>query len=181
MDDKYEIDKKKYFDTLKISAKKIDHIHKLQKRCLEHIRHLKDKNISALEKKINYCISCGTCCWTMPCDLEYNDIQLIADHLGWSKRELFHTKLIFQYYGKGNFVLMPIREEQEDIAGTIKTIERSFDIDSPCIFLKDNKCSINEQKPTGGTKMNCWENPNLEDTAIFWTKKEVEILINELG
>jgi Fe-S-cluster containining protein len=131
---------------------------------------------SSHKKGLSNCNKCGFCCYMMPCDLIKEDIFKLANYLKITKKELFNKYLIFQPYIDG-YTLIPIRKSQQDIAGQIKPLERSFDIE-PCIFLSvDNKCSIEVVKPKGGRHYKCWED---NEKYYLWNIKEVNKLIADL-
>ena len=76
------------------------------------------------------------------------------------RRTLFSNYLVVDRFGFDiKYCLLPRRVKQKDIAGTYISSSRTFDIDSPCIFLekKIKKCSIHKVKPKGCAEMNCWE------------------------
>lgn len=157
-------------------------IEKKQKAFYENLAIIKSKRKSANDIKKNSCQLCGLCCYSMPCDLEYSDIEKIADYLQITRKDLFLQFLIIQPYpNMSKYTLIPIRKKQQDIAGQFKPISRWFDME-PCIFLdEENKCTIEEVKPKGGLNMQCWDNKYTLESGIFHTKEEIVNIQNEFN
>jgi Fe-S-cluster containining protein len=148
---------------------------------LNYLRNEKRPAIITGDKK---CIKCGFCCWQQPCDLNYEDIFIIAEHLKLSSKEFFNKYLTFQFFPLNkneHYILTPIRKNQKGLAGKIKSMQNWFDLDEPCIFLENNECSLYCFRPTGAKIMNCWETPNVNSIAIIYAKKDVIKILNEMS
>ena len=127
-------------------------------------------------KKTNkkVCQKCGFCCWTRPCNLVKDDVKKIADFLHISELELFSKYLVVDQI-KGKLVVLPRRKSQEDIAGKYVPDDRTYDIDTPCVFLNEkNLCQIHAVKPFGGRNHECWKDTIIPDYS--WKKEDVEVL-----
>jgi Fe-S-cluster containining protein len=101
------------------------------------------------------CSRCANCCITHPCALAPNDLGKIADHFGLSETELFTRFLVLDYVevsGKKHYYVCPARKDDEP--GTIAETGWTFSL-SPCTFLNEGICSIQEVKPKGGKSLYC--------------------------
>lgn len=129
------------------------------------IKH--QSNVEKLHKKLktniknenqNECEKCTFCCWGRPCSLAESDIKPIADYLKITPQKLFMEYLVVDEFNIGDFLLLPRRKSQADIAGTFVPTKRTYDIDTPCMFLDETekKCTIHSVKPSGGREFKCW-------------------------
>ena len=107
------------------------------------------------ESTLKPCPRCAKCCITHPCALSPSDLAKIADHFGFSERELFTRFLVLDYVevsGEKYYYVCPARKDDEP--GT--TVEPYWTFsDSPCVFLNGGACSIQEVKPKGGKSFYC--------------------------
>jgi len=68
---------------------------------------------------------------------------------------LFSRFLVLDYIihsGEKRYYLCPAR--RDDRPGSIVTTDWPF-LSSPCVFLSDNRCTIEEVKPRGGRELSC--------------------------
>jgi Fe-S-cluster containining protein len=101
------------------------------------------------------CFGCGSCCIAHPCALAPLDMSKIADFLGVSIDSLFQRFLVLDFVehsGRRRYYICPARKN--DRAGTVVDGDWTFS-SSPCIFLRDGKCSIEAVKPRGGRMYYC--------------------------
>ena len=125
------------------------------------------RKMGALQKKLKpamyiketKCLKCSYCCWQRPGSLDISDVENIAKFLKINAGELFKNYLVVDRIGgETEYCLLPRRKSQEDIVGKFVPTDRTFDIDTPCVFLDEDKklCSIHEVKPQGCARMECW-------------------------
>jgi Fe-S-cluster containining protein len=101
------------------------------------------------------CLRCDSCCMTHPCALAPSDLMRIAVFLGISSAELFRKYLVLDYdltSGKRRYYACPARVGDEP--GTIVPCTWTL-ANSPCVFLRDNSCTIEQVKPHGGRVFAC--------------------------
>lgn len=109
----------------------------------------------AYETGASECQRSGICCWRRPCDLYPGDEVRLAQHLGLSVQETFKKYLVVDEFA-GRLRLLPRRGQQD--GGEYLTDSQTFDIDTPCVFLRpdeQNACSVHPAKPTGGASWSC--------------------------
>ena len=149
----------------------------LMARAQTYERELKRRasdSASAQKNNKKSCQKCGFCCWKRPCSLVKSDVTRIAEYLGITETELFQQYLVVDEIDY-NLVVLPRRKEQEDIAGKYVPNDRTYDIYTPCVFLrKDNTCEIHPVKPLGGKEHKCWTDVKVSDYG--WSKQDVEAL-----
>ncbi len=116
--------------------------------------------MSLVINNFNNCQQCGDCCKT-PCDLIPSDLPDLLKHFGTSLTEFFKRNLIALIIASPNYsdevlMMVPVR------IGLSGNRTKKFLADSAylntqgkCIFLVDNKCSINNLKPFGGRFLQC--------------------------
>lgn len=107
------------------------------------------------ESKLESCLQCGKCCTTHPCALAPDDLAGIARFLSLSEESVFDRFLVLDYVadsGERHYYLCPAR--RGDKPGRIVTTDWPF-LPSPCIFLSNNRCAIEEVKPRGGREFSC--------------------------
>lgn len=79
----------------------------------------------------------------------------VAHFLSLSEEEVFNRFLVLDYIvdsSEKRYYLCPARKG--DRPGRIVTTEWPF-LPSPCIFLSNNRCGIEEVKPRGGRELFC--------------------------
>jgi len=84
------------------------------------------------------------------------DLMKLARFLGMSTAEAFKRYLILDYVlvsGQKRYYACPARVG--DQPGGIVSSDWTFS-DSPCIFLSDNSCKIEQAKPRGGKSFSCF-------------------------
>ena len=102
------------------------------------------------------CSGCGLCCWRRPGTLNLDDVKRLSKHLEISEQDFFNSYLVVDRI-RGKLCVLPRRKDQEDLAGKLVPQHRTFDIDTPCVFLdEENHCSIHKVKPKGCREMDCW-------------------------
>lgn len=117
------------------------------------------------------CSGCTMCCWQRPGTLSKEDVPKIAKHLKITEKELFNKYLAVDEI-QLKYCLLPIRENQTHISGKFVPVHETYNIDTPCTFLKEKKCSIHEVKPTACKGLHCWEEPN-GSGIVEWTHDEL--------
>ena len=100
---------------------------------------------------LNHCNECGACCRLAPCSLLPHDVARIEAHVGRSIK----TDIQIGRSKQGEFVVR---------------------MKPPCTFLKDNRCTIHEVKPTGGRQFECW-NPETFKHRYEWSVSEIRELM----
>jgi len=130
---------------------------------------------TAKDKRETSCIKCSLCCWHRPCEFDKEDVRKIAESLGLTEKRFFKKYLCVDQYQEGqDFVLLPIRKSQKDLAGKFVPIRRTYDVDTPCIFLSRKKCKVFEFQPYGARLCACWKQTEEgENKPFFWTKEEL--------
>lgn len=126
-------------------------------------------NIAQLD--VNYCLGCAKCCVTHPCALEPEDLGTIANYLNLPEDELFARFLVLDYVeseGGKQYYVCPARKG--DVTGTVVDRNWTFS-DSPCIFLHNGRCSIQQVKPKGGRTYYCSLLTNTGHVAVGYGKK----------
>jgi hypothetical protein len=101
------------------------------------------------------CLRCRSCCIAHPCALAPSDLIRIARFLGISSSELFRKYLVLDYVfasGSRHYYVCPARVGEEP--GTIVASTWTF-ADSPCVFLRDNSCTVEPVKPRAGRAFLC--------------------------
>jgi Fe-S-cluster containining protein len=119
----------------------------------------------------NYCFECAKCCFTHPCALEPKDLAKIANYLNLTEIELFNQFLVLDYVeakGTKQYYLCPARET--DMPGRMVQTDWAFS-DSPCIFLQQSRCSIQDVKPKGGRTYYCGLLTGTAQNIVAYGKK----------
>jgi Fe-S-cluster containining protein len=113
------------------------------------------------------------CCWQRPCSLSKDDVKNISLFLKISEKELFEQYLVVDEI-KRKLLILPRRVEQEDVAGEYLQFDRTYDIDSPCIFLDSNNlCKIHDVKSKQAKSFKCWEEESEEDDFAEWIEEDL--------
>jgi len=113
-----------------------------------------------LINSFNECQLCGDCCKT-PCDLIPSDLPPLLKHFGTSLPEFFKKNLIALViaspkYSDEVLMMAPVRMGPSGIrVSKYLADSRYLNAQSKCIFLVENKCSINNFKPFGGRFLQC--------------------------
>lgn len=118
-----------------------------------------------------HCSQCGYCCWIRPGSLTPEDVPKMAKFLGLTPKELFKKYLVVDYIDH-ILCLLPIRKSQEDLAGSFVPSNRTYDIDTPCIFHTETGCRIHECKPHQCETMKCWED-NDSEVALKYPRDQL--------
>lgn len=144
-----------------------------QLNCLDKIGHLKTINPTAKDTGADHCVQCGVCCWRRPCGLVEEDLPLIAAKLNMPVYELFKKMLVVDNVN-GLYCVLPRRKSQKDIAGKYVPDDRTYDIDTPCVFFDEDShnCKIHDVKPRGGREFKCWDVGEYRRTGVAWSAKE---------
>jgi hypothetical protein len=127
--------------------------------------------VSLPHSNSEYCFDCGLCCRIHPCALSPQDLPVIAEQFGLSEGELFSRYLIIDYATvsrKKQYYICPARKAGP--IGEVASLEWTF-LDSPCIFLVENRCTIQEVKPRGGREFFCRLVGAPNHNAIGYSKK----------
>ena len=82
------------------------------------------------------CIGCGNCCRERAIDIAFSDV------LRWSDEK--RSDILREVYYLDNY---PMRGSGGFYFE--KSIPKKEDMDRPCPFLSDNRCSIHDTKPSG--------------------------------
>jgi Fe-S-cluster containining protein len=123
------------------------------------------------EPGANYCFECAKCCFTQPCALEPEDLTKIANYLDLTEKELFNRFLVLDYVeaeGTKQYYVCPARKT--DVPGRIVNPDWTFS-DSPCIFLHQRRCSIQDVKPKGGRTYYCGLLTDTRKNVVAYGKK----------
>jgi len=117
------------------------------------------------------CLQCGKCCITHPCALAPDDLTNVARFLYLSEKGLFNRFLVLDYVldsSEKRYYLCPARKD--DRPGRIAAKEWTF-LPSPCVFLNDIRCEIEEVKPRGGREFFCHLMTTSNYDLIGYSKK----------
>jgi len=117
------------------------------------------------------CLRCGSCCTTHPCALAPGDLTRIARFLGIGRCKVFKEYLVLDYVlrsGKKRYYVCPARVGGG--AGTIVPCTWTF-ADSPCVFLSDSGCAIEQVNPRGGRMFVCRFMTSSKQDHIGYGKK----------
>ena len=121
---------------------------KQYKRNMEKaIKKLRNKKkelpLSAFESKGKECTQCSFCCWVKPCKLSREDIEILSKKWLMTPEEFFKKYLIIDIdNNEGRMCVTPIRKNKRRYSGTIITPQDSFNVDAPCIFLTEKRCTL---------------------------------------
>lgn len=91
-----------------------------------------------------HCNQCGACCRRNPCLLKPADVARLNQHVG-----PVHEYTALERTAAGRWQIRMRR---------------------PCRFLVENRCSIQEHKPSGGRDFECWT-PDTRN--YFWSPAEL--------
>jgi len=119
----------------------------------------------------NCCFECAKCCFTQPCALEPEDLRNIANYLNLTQIEFFNRFLVLDYVeteGAKQYYVCPARKT--DLPGRIVDPDWTFS-DSPCIFLQQSRCSIQDVKPKGGRTYYCGLLTGTAQNIVAYGKK----------
>lgn len=110
--------------------------------------------------KIGECQQCGNCCKT-PCDIIPTDLQPLLKKFQMNMSDFYKKYLIALIiaspkYSDEILMMVPVRVNSQGVR-CLKYLADNEYLNTPgqCIFLKDNKCSINDLKPYGGRFLIC--------------------------
>jgi len=133
--------------------------------------------LSARRLGINTCQRCGHCCLGVTCVPCPSEIEIIANYLKMSVRELVKKYMVIDIFETGNFFLRFAKEGQEDITGTFMPIERSYDFGYCILYNKGSKeCSIHPVRPQEARDWNCWQaktRKDLSDGSLAWERADI--------
>lgn len=126
------------------------------------------------------CLRCGRCCLQRPCDLTPDDIEKMAKHLGITKQEFFAQYCVVDSMLPGmdtNSFNIVLRRHSQKPAKFLSW-ERTYDIDTPCVFYENNGCKIHDCKPRTGVFGKCWGELDTDphDLVHKWTEQEIRDL-----
>jgi len=125
---------------------------------------------------IDHCVQCGFCCFVRPCSIAPDEIEGIADCLGFTPRELFEKRLVVDFLHEG-YVVLPVRVEQWHWAGGFLPSSATWDCETPCIFLENNRCQIHEIKPRCARDSECWSEKQPDISASHWSAEQLESIL----
>ena len=145
-----------------------------ERRYIDKLNKLTKKLQPSRETGKDYCVRCSHCCWQRPGGLNQKDVPIIAKKLKITPEKLFEKYLVVDRLGfTSEYILLPRRREQDDIAGSFVPSDRTFDINTPCIFLKNKSCTINDVKPYMCRVCECW---NSDKHTAYWEAAELKKL-----
>jgi len=104
-------------------------------------------------------------------DMELTGVADVARFLSLSAMGVFNRFLVLDYIvdsSERRYYLCPARKD--DRPGRIATTNWSF-LHSPCVFLNNNRCGIEEVKPRGGRELFCHLMTASNDDLIGYSKK----------
>lgn len=128
---------------------------------------------------LDYCNSCGICCWRRPCSFTPEDLKRVSKHMGMTESEFFKKYLAIDSPDGKKLYMIATRKDQEDLLSKYIPSDRTFDIDTPCVFLdeKENHCKIHEVKPKEGKAFECWvEQKPYDDPEKYVTEEYLKAL-----
>lgn len=144
-------------------------------------RKKKELPLSAFEAKKTECLQCSFCCWAKPCKFSKGDVEILSKAWLMTPEEFFKKYLIIDIDNhEGRMCITPIRKNKRRYAGTLITQKDSFNVDAPCIFLTEKKCTLEKWKPEGAKRYECWNAPvNVGASKelfkdLYWSKEEIE-------
>jgi Fe-S-cluster containining protein len=105
--------------------------------------------------KTEPCHQCGKCCIAHPCALAPDDVANIARFLSFIRRGIIQSIPSFGLhcrFWREALLPMPRKERRQ----TRKNCHKDWPLlSSPCVFLSNNRCTIEEVKPRGGRELSC--------------------------
>lgn len=110
--------------------------------------------------KIGECRQCGDCCKT-PCDIIPTDLPPLLDKFQMSLSDFYKKYLIALIiaspkYSDEILMMVPVRVNSQGVRYPKYLADNEYlNALGQCIFLKDNKCFINDLKPYGGRFLIC--------------------------
>lgn len=112
---------------------------------------------------MNKCQQCGDCCRKNPCDIIPYDLLPLLDRFKMNLRRFYEEYLIALMIKPPHsldvpiFMMVPVKVDSQGkrYPKYLADIEYIDSQKGPCIFLKDNKCSIHDLKPYGGRLLEC--------------------------
>lgn len=142
--------------------------------------------LETLEKKLgptsrkaelDHCNQCGICCWRRPGEFAGpEDLAASAKLVNMDPPEFFRTFCVVDDL-HNKLTVVPRRSGQADVAGTYLNSDRTYDIDTPCVFLNtdSNECRIHEAKPQACVEFKCW-NPVKGAKVHSWSEEDMKAL-----
>ena len=137
----------------------------------------KELGPSSGELKLDYCNQCMHCCWKRPGEWAGpENLAQTAALMNMAPEAFFKAYCVVDDL-HGEITVVPRRVEQADVAGTMLTSERTFDFDTPCVFLDTEKkeCKVHAAKPQSCAVFKCWE-PQQDQVVCGWTQDDIKAL-----
>lgn len=131
------------------------------------------------------CDRCVGACKNTPGWFAPGEAEQVAAVLGIPFEEFFKKYLVVDYWVEeevDTLVLSPVKEEHIKYAGKKAPFTFPF-IPSPCVFLKDDRCSIHSHKPKECREVMCdGKDGRLRRMAIrdLWNRPELQKKITGL-
>jgi len=119
------------------------------------------------------CEQCAECC-NIPCELIPSDLPPLLKQSGVSLPEFFRERLIAMIIGSRSCadVVLMMAPVKLDAAGhriqKLLADNEYYHTPGRCIFLRENKCGINEFKPYGGRFLQCYKMTGSVTIRSYW-------------
>jgi Fe-S-cluster containining protein len=131
--------------------------------------------------KPQHCSRCGYCCWLSPPRLTKADLTRAAEHESLTEAEFFARYCVVNEIPPDFDKLAPQirRANWRYLAGMYLPAVQSYDLDSPCVFLRRGKrCGLNAAKPAECAGFCCWVDGHNGYAKVYeaWTDAELRAL-----
>ena len=147
-----------------------------KERAMEDRKLFLSKTKRAVDLNKKECVRCGFCCYQRPCVPTPNELFKIAKYLKMESKEMINKYFLFEEIS-GNKCIIPIKESQEDIAGTFPDWMRSYDSGFCIFFDKEKKlCKIYKVRPKQAKRTGCWKDYDTDSLSVMYTKEDFKKL-----
>lgn len=137
----------------------------------------KELGPSSADLNLDHCNQCTHCCWKRPGEFAGPANLAEAAALLEITPEAFFKEYCVVDDIHGRITVVPRRVEQADIAGTFIAASRTFDIDTPCVFLstESKDCKLHAAKPQACAEFKCWK-PDPSQEVCGWSEDDIKAL-----
>jgi Fe-S-cluster containining protein len=139
----------------------------LRNEFIRKLKKIEKDNPTAQTTGKTECCNSGVCCWKRPCELNMEDVNRLAAHFKLTAKEFFKKYCCVDYHDD-KYILRFIRHNETSLAGTYLSSDQTYNIDTPCIFLKDSLCSVHDVKPEVGRRFQCWIENDFESPSMSY-------------